>query len=413
MSAGRVAAVLPSPLVDVRARGRGIAERLKRATSGRPAERPALTVIVPFYNVESYLAECLDSIISQSFEDFEVLLVDDGSPDGSRRIAEDYAAQDPRLRLVVQENKGLGAARNHGVREARGHYLTFVDSDDVIPPNAFRKLMVSARESGSDIVVGSVDRFNGARRWQPSWVADVHTRSRIGITIGEHTPLLRNLYTWDKVFRHDFGRPRTSGFGKGSPTNHQPIITQLLARAASIDVIPDVVYLYRSRDDNSSISQQTATLADLLSRIQAWEVSRDTLRDEVSTDLFDAWLGTLFTTHFHWYLTSKGTVDDTYWSEFVRAVRDFSDTAPQSVWDQTRRAANGCSSNSPGRVAEPMRRSLFGRMPRTKGSGPVPFRRGGSAAPTFFGDPQLEDSLFLFAPEHLKLVIRSGRSRRS
>src|SRR5512139_3799743 len=127
----------PGRLAHLRARATGFGWRAARATARRARavgrRGPEISVVVPFYNVEAYLAECLDSLVDQTFDDFEVLLVDDGSPDGSRAIAERYAAADPRLRVVTRPNGGLGAARNTGIREARGRYLTFVDSDDVVP----------------------------------------------------------------------------------------------------------------------------------------------------------------------------------------------------------------------------------------------------------------------------------------
>ena len=132
--------------------GRRIAGRAVRTRLGRRIRPPRISVIVPFYNVEAYLEECLDSILGQDFDGFEVLLVDDGSPDGSRAIAERYAARDPRVRIITRENGGLGAARNTGVRAARGRFLTFVDSDDALAPGALRRLHETAVRTGSDIV---------------------------------------------------------------------------------------------------------------------------------------------------------------------------------------------------------------------------------------------------------------------
>src|SRR6478609_294572 len=90
---------------------------------------PRLSIVVPIYNVERYLVECLDSIAAQTFTDFECVMVDDGSKDGSAALAEAYAAQDSRFRLVRQVNKGLGAARNTGIRhiDPEGEFLCFVD----------------------------------------------------------------------------------------------------------------------------------------------------------------------------------------------------------------------------------------------------------------------------------------------
>ena len=91
-----------------------------------------ISIIVPVYNVEEYLEECLESICKQTYTDIEVVLVNDGSTDGSKEICEKYCRQDSRFKLINQENQGQSAARNNGVSFSTGEYITFVDSDDVI-----------------------------------------------------------------------------------------------------------------------------------------------------------------------------------------------------------------------------------------------------------------------------------------
>jgi CDP-glycerol glycerophosphotransferase len=364
---------------------------------------PEISVIVPFYNVEAYLAECLDSILEQDFEDFEVLLVDDGSPDGSREIAERYAARDGRLRVITRENGGLGAARNTGVREARGRHLTFVDSDDLLAPGALGVLVASAHETGSDIVVGSVERFDSKKNWVPSWVDDVHLLKRQGVTVEEFLPLLRNLYTWNKLYRRDFWQAQGLWFREGVAYEDQPIVTQLFARARAIDVLPRIVYRYRARDDKSSISQQTAGLKDLRDRIEAWRVSRDAFRAELSRRAYEGWLQTLFEAHFQWYLTSTGTVDDTYWNELIAVMKELAADAPQWVWDATSPAH---------RVL--VRLALLDRRADAQEF----VRRGGAKLDQWSatlredgilldlplrGDPELDESLFLIRPEQVRL----------
>ena len=93
---------------------------------------PEISVIVPVYKVEEYIDECIESIITQVFNDFELILVDDGSPDHCGDICEKYAAQDRRIKVIHQENKGLSGARNAGLEIASGNYITFIDSDDVV-----------------------------------------------------------------------------------------------------------------------------------------------------------------------------------------------------------------------------------------------------------------------------------------
>ena len=110
-----------------------------------------ISVIVPVYNVEKYLEECLDSIKNQTFNDIEVILVNDGSTDNSQEICERYCSQDPRFHLINQENKGQSIARNIGVAESRGELIVFIDSDDIVKIDLLEKL-INYISDGIDIV---------------------------------------------------------------------------------------------------------------------------------------------------------------------------------------------------------------------------------------------------------------------
>ena len=94
------------------------------------SDSPLISVIIPVYNVEKYLHRCLDSVIEQTYKNLEVILIDDGSTDHSGEICDDYAAKDVRIHVIHQENQGVSAARNKGLDNVKGEYITFVDSDD-------------------------------------------------------------------------------------------------------------------------------------------------------------------------------------------------------------------------------------------------------------------------------------------
>lgn len=113
---------------------------------------PFLSIIIPVYNVEPYLARCLDSILAQTFTDFEAILVDDGSTDGSAVICDSYAQKDERFFCFHKENGGHTSARQMGLRHANGTYITFVDSDDWISPDMYEKMCGAARNTGADTV---------------------------------------------------------------------------------------------------------------------------------------------------------------------------------------------------------------------------------------------------------------------
>ncbi|WP_448610064.1 CDP-glycerol glycerophosphotransferase family protein [Geodermatophilus sp. URMC 60] len=330
-----VAARTPRGVVTT---GKRIAERLPGVVRDRiaPAGPPLLSVVLPIYNVEAYLPECLDSILSQDLTSFEVIVVDDGSPDGSLAIARAYARRDRRIRIVRQANAGLGAARNAGLRQATGRYLVFVDSDDRLPAGAFSALVGSCERSGSDLAVGSIVRFNSTRTWAPEWITTVHDQDRIGVTLKEFPALLRNNYTWCKVYRRSFWDECGLWFREGVAYEDQPIVSQLFVRASGIDVLSATVYEYRAREDASSISQQTGTVQDLRDRAAAWLVSREALRAEASEEVYEAWLQTLFSTHFHWYLDNASAIaDEEYWQVLHATLADLAADVPEQVWHRT------------------------------------------------------------------------------
>ncbi len=112
---------------------------------------PEVSIIVPVYKAEPFLRECVDSILSQTFRDFEVILVDDGSPDRCPAICEEYAGGDSRVSVIHQENQGQAAARNHALAQATGEWICFVDSDDRIHPQMVELLLHAARDSGAAV----------------------------------------------------------------------------------------------------------------------------------------------------------------------------------------------------------------------------------------------------------------------
>ncbi len=111
-----------------------------------------VSVVIPVYKTEKYLAECVDSVLAQTYRDIEVILVDDGSPDGAPAICDEYAAKDGRVTVIHKKNGGLSSARNAGIDAMHGEYVTFVDSDDIISPTAVERMLTVAAEKNADVV---------------------------------------------------------------------------------------------------------------------------------------------------------------------------------------------------------------------------------------------------------------------
>ncbi len=141
-------------------------------------KNPLISVIVPIYNSEAGLRKCLDSIAGQTYQDLEVILIDDGSTDQSNQICHDYAQKDHRFRLVAQKNQGSSAARNAGLRIARGEVIGFVDSDDTINPEMYEKLLHAMINAGADLAVCDVCKEGLPEH--PDWTNGVfHGKSAI------------------------------------------------------------------------------------------------------------------------------------------------------------------------------------------------------------------------------------------
>lgn len=133
---------------------------------------PTISVIVPVYNVEKYIHRCVDSILAQTFTDFELILVDDGSPDNCGKICDEYAAKDGRVRVIHQENEGQAAARNAAIAQALGEYVCFIDADDAVHPRMIEILYGALNDTGSDIsVCGALE----SEKLESSFFNDVGT----------------------------------------------------------------------------------------------------------------------------------------------------------------------------------------------------------------------------------------------
>lgn len=121
---------------------------------------PKISVVIPVYNVEAYLPQCIDSVLAQNFEDYEVILVNDGSTDGSLAIAQQYERTNEKVKLISQENKGLGGARNTGIQHASGEFICFIDSDDTIAPDTLATAADTIDRLNCDIAIFDLEYVN-------------------------------------------------------------------------------------------------------------------------------------------------------------------------------------------------------------------------------------------------------------
>ncbi len=165
-----------------------------------------ISVIIPVFQTLNYLPETMDSVLSQEFDDFEIILVDDGSTDGSGKLCDEYVQRDARIKVIHQENMGLGLARNSGLKEANGEYVMFLDSDDLLDgPKALKTLYDSAAADRSDVVQGNYRRYSDGevKSIQRHNLDGLNTRSRLfrfrGFYQNSHLS-----FSWGKLYRRAF-----------------------------------------------------------------------------------------------------------------------------------------------------------------------------------------------------------------
>jgi glycosyltransferase involved in cell wall biosynthesis len=168
-----------------------------------------ITVIVPVYNVEQYLPRCLDSIINQTYKDLEILLIDDGSNDGSGRICDEYAERDSRIIVFHKSNGGVSSARNVGLKQASGNYICFVDSDDIIHPRCIEILHSVIMATNVDIAISGFIKTNDPAMVfgeieEPIQIRTVRYSDFIVNSISNHNNVVAKLYRIDVLKNHLF-----------------------------------------------------------------------------------------------------------------------------------------------------------------------------------------------------------------
>ncbi len=283
---------------------------------------PRISVVVPVYDVEDYLPSCLDSLLGQDHPDLEVVVVDDGSPDSSGAIADSYAARDPRVRVVHIANRGLGAARNEGLRHTTGELITFADSDDVVPPGSYTALHRQLHRTGADLVTGSIARwYAGDHYVEPPWMRRLHRTRRDGV-IDDLPELLGDVFAWNKLYRRRFWDETGLSWLEDSRYEDQPTLTRAFLEARSIGVIPDIVYHWRMRADGSSITQQRSSLADLEDRWATKRISRDLVTEYGSRKVSAVFTDRVLPGDLHQYFVQIPGCDDEWYRLLEAGVRE-------------------------------------------------------------------------------------------
>ena len=209
-----------------------------------------VSIIIPMYNVEPYLRQCLDSVLGQTFKNFEVLLVNDGSSDSSGDICREYVEKDSRFHYFEKENGGLSDARNYGIERAQGEYLTFIDSDDFVNEKHLENLFLASRLTNADITIGGFSRFENGTFWlyqdyfsSDSLVSFTSAQAIQHLDSMFDVPFLNFSTAWGKLFKRELFNELRFPYGKYA--EDQFIIWKLYLKASSIYTFNVDSYVYR------------------------------------------------------------------------------------------------------------------------------------------------------------------------
>lgn len=218
--------------------------------------QPKISVIVPVYRAEKYLVECIDSILAQSFTDFELILVDDGSPDNSGVICDRYARKDNRISVFHQNNGGVTLARMTGVKAAVGNWLFFADSDDIVPTDSFRLLIEASQQTEAKIIKGAFGKFDQTSHC----VRFIFPRKEVNFkryfTRQRVNSLCSGLFDSD-IFKKLTQPPPELKFGEDAILMYQGV-----AMEDKILFIPEECYNCRENEESSTNNGRLGIMAD-------------------------------------------------------------------------------------------------------------------------------------------------------
>ena len=262
---------------------------------------PKISIIIPIYNVEDYLEETLDSLLNQTIiDDIEVLMIDDGSTDNSRYIIEKYALDHDNFHAFHNENGGQGAARNFGLDHAKGEYIHFLDSDDLIIPDGFEKLYNVVSQGNYDFVVGNVYRFNRYNCREDTLFKNSLNGLKdkaIFSSINDHPPLVWDSSTSNKLYKKDFLMEKDIKFLDEKVFFEDLLFSmEIYCKADSFIFLDEYFYYWRYRDNKSSVTQQNyKNLKNFKDRLEITRliqnlVEKYELTDSTLNALYEKWL---------------------------------------------------------------------------------------------------------------------------
>lgn len=239
---------------------------------------PKISIIVPIYNVEKYLKQCLDSILSQSFQDFEIICINDKSPDNSLEILKEYAAKDNRIKIINnKKNVGCGVSRNKGIKRAKGKYIMFIDSDDWYEPDALELLYNQIEKNKNDFVIFDYRKyfvgdssFKSPTKYMSGYLDEVDNPD---IKLWKlQKPFMFSAYVWTQIYNTEFIKKNNIKFDSWLMSEDARFYFGAIISSKSVSIIDKPLINYRIHNESATNSKFNLLGAHIYARIKTYKM---------------------------------------------------------------------------------------------------------------------------------------------
>ena len=273
-----------------------------------------LSITIATYNVQNFIRESMESILNQTFQDFEVICIDDGSKDQTVSILKEFAAKDERIQIVDKEvNEGLAVARNLSLQLARGEYVTFLDGDDFYDLTLFEKAVNLAEKTQADLVLWDYVTF-----YQPNEIEKLKTipSDLLNFDTSDKIALLqRPSFTWVKLLRTETAKSLGIHFPKGYTRQDIPVHWHLITKLSKIEVLPERLAYYRQQNEATTAKKDKK----LFHLVFVMDVVEKYLKDE---KLFETYKHQFYTQQLNFFHGMYDNIQEQYKAEALGLINE-------------------------------------------------------------------------------------------
>lgn len=304
-----------------------------------------VSVIIPVYNVEKYLRECLTSVCNQTFRDLEIICINDGATDNSLKILEEFALKDSRIHIITQINQGLSGARNTGLKTATGNYIAFIDSDDYVSENFIETLYNKAISEDADISACCVTYLEDGK-----FIKDNHinkqtfkTQKEVFNSIEDKISFMGSVVVWNKLYKTELLRNAELEFVKGCKFEDTYFTFLAIAFANKITVNDSAEYIYRI--NNSSIMANVYESEKLFDIIKIMDYLGAEVEKKVNSNQLDSTYKKIYDSYvigilYSWYKKISKKYLKEFQIQIIQRLKNIETTNNEYIDKKTRRRLN-------------------------------------------------------------------------